>query len=811
MGGVVKMRYLAVLLTVLTVAPAFCLNPASACGPFFETAVFSGDLNPDAPLERYIGGELGIFQPSYAHSYLFVAYRYLAGTGLSDGERHAVLKLINGRIAGSYDYGDFAADSDVRPAVKEWMDARALVISKGTAPNVMKSIDYASFRNCLDDAFTTAARTLKERMVRFGPAGPEVAQWLKAQDQVFSNCSGSGTIPESLPAGTDPLAAADRAYQIAAAYFYSGNYDKAAELFQAIAKDDGSPWRQIAPYLEGRSLVRKSLPNENKAAYEELSKEADRAEAKIRFAAAEKQLLGVLGRADLAEYHPAAQRLVNLVRFRLSPNERRCELASSLLKETPSGEIEHNLTDYLWLLDKMEFDRETAEGGGPGGQAEKDRAARAFMDLLKAEADLTDWIFTFQSDAGSGLEHALQKYGAGKSLPWLAAVLSKIGPDNPNFSAILEDARQIPKHSPAYLFVGFHMARCLAMAGQSDEARSKVDELVSSSAEKMSRSSVNLLLSLRMSLSRSMEEFLQYSQRIPVRTFVESDSPYARLQDSEVRGDDPAQALLRELTSGKPLFDTDAAILFNEMLPLRLWMQAVESHVLPDRLRLVVARAAWVRSVLLDKEDTAMAAAAFLKDRDAVLKPALSAYTDAQTREAKKFSAVFTILKNPGLQPYVSAGLGRLTPVEAIDNYRDNWWCALKCSRVSDENCQSDSSDYYISGTAMNAPMKVLYPGNKMIYPGFISAADRAAAKTERVAIAALGPAPNFLSAYVVSCAKGKPPSVDLLPEALHLSVKSTRYGCTDDATTKYSKEAFGTLHNKFPKSPWAKKTPYWF
>lgn len=813
-----KMRRFAVLLVVLVVGWACDRRSADACGPFMEAAAFSGEMNPDAPLEGFIGGRLGIFQPGYAHSYLFVAYRSMAGPGFTDEESRAVLRLINKRISAGYDFGEFTSTSEMRPAVKDWMDARALVTGKGKIPDVMKRIEYSSFQNCLDDSFSAAARVLREKIDQLGASAPEVTLWVAAQDQVFSNCSGGESIPQGLPAGMPPSAAYDRAYQIAAAHFYAGHYEKAAELFHRISGDARSPWRTIAPYLEGRSLLRLALPDEVKEVFENQAKEEARAQAKNRFAAAEKQFQQVLGRTDLAELHPAARRLTNLIRFRLSPDERRKELSALLLKGGAGEEIEQYLTDYIWLLDKFAIDYEgigrhagdRGEGEGSSAKAEKGRATDDFGSALEGEDELTDWIFTFQSDDKKSLDHALKAYQAKGSIPWLVAVVSKITPDNAGYPGIIEDAGKIPQDSPAYLVAGFHLARCLALAGRTDEARGKVDELLSLPREKVPDSSANLLMALRMSLSRSMDEFLRASQRIPVRIYVLNDFPYARLPASPAGEGDRRSARLSELASWKALFDADAAVVFNEMLPLRLWMEAIESPVLPDHLRLTVARAAWTRSILLDREDTALAVAGFLKGRDAVLGPVLSAYTDAQTHEARKSAAVIILLKHPGLHPYVSGGLGRLEPADSMDNYRDNWWCALNCSRLSGENCRSDIFNYYIDGTAMNEPMKVLYPGNKMAFPAFISAADRKEAESERTALASLGPAPNYLTGYVVSCARSKSSPQDLA-EALHLSVKSTRYGCTDDATTKYSKEAFEILHKKYPKSPWAKKTPYWF
>jgi hypothetical protein len=54
-------------------------------------------------------------------------------------------------------------------------------------------------------------------------------------------------------------------------------------------------------------------------------------------------------------------------------------------------------------------------------------------------------------------------------------------------------------------------------------------------------------------------------------------------------------------------------------------------------------------------------------------------------------------------------------------------------------------------------------------------------------------------------------PDDQRVPEGLYLAVRSTRYGCTNKLTTKYSKSAFDLLHQKYPQSEWAKKTKYYF
>jgi hypothetical protein len=77
-----------------------------------------------------------------------------------------------------------------------------------------------------------------------------------------------------------------------------------------------------------------------------------------------------------------------------------------------------------------------------------------------------------------------------------------------------------------------------------------------------------------------------------------------------------------------------------------------------------------------------------------------------------------------------------------------------------------------------------------------------------RLASTATGP--NYLASQVMIWAQKKPDD-PRLAEALYLVVRSTRYGCDDKETGKYSKGAFDLLHKRFPDSNWAKMTKYWY
>ena len=63
---------------------------AWACAPEFEVAVFSYKKHPDFPRTEFLDSKLGILQPTYARSYLVIAYRHISGVGLSAREKEQV-------------------------------------------------------------------------------------------------------------------------------------------------------------------------------------------------------------------------------------------------------------------------------------------------------------------------------------------------------------------------------------------------------------------------------------------------------------------------------------------------------------------------------------------------------------------------------------------------------------------------------------------------------------------------------------------------------------------------------------------------
>lgn len=746
-----------------------------ACGPFSLSSVFVFTVHPEYPLENFARGEIGVAQPSYARSYLVVAYRYLSGASFNSTEQQALVELWRDRL-------DLRWTPEAENSVQTWLDVRQRVpVWASTPPKIdvyrsrEKPNQFESYLNCQQGAFENAATTLEAKIKKVGAENQGVKDWVEAQDQVFANCSEGQHIPDVLPADANALLRADRQYQIAAANFYAGNFDAALTLFESIAADANSPWRATAPYLAARALLRKAS----------LGPEETKKEALVE---SEKRLNQIIGNTELKSSHADAERLLSLVRLRLHPEERLHELGISLAKKAQLPDLKQELWDYTVLLDQTIGDEDahhqqlkTARSTN-AGRPSAYRAHSSPDDV--SNDDLTDWIVTFQSDKAEALEHALARWQATSSVPWLIAALSKVDSQHPKAAALRQAAGNISPASPAFASASFHNIRL--DLGRPAEARTKLDDLLNKHRSRFTRSSLNLLERQRMFVAQNLDDFLAHAQRIPAGLTWDEDGRQIPVNDAEVSDE------LKQL-QGKTQFDSDAGEILNRKVPLAVLSQIPGSDALPHHLRRDVTQAVWLRAVLLGDAATATALTPRLKAAVPELTPLLDTYATTRDPAAKKFAAIYAWLKFPGLEPVVDTGLGRQIPLDEQDSYRNNWWCtaAFPTPETSSEKSPSGMS------------------GEDRI-PVFLTAVQRATAEKQYATLATFGAAPNYLAREVVAWAT-KNPGDPRVPEALHLAVKTTRYGCTDKQTGRWSKAAYDFLHRRYPNSAWAKQTPYWF
>jgi hypothetical protein len=730
-----------------------------ACGPFFTDAIFVYSKHPDFPLEQFAAGKIGVIQPTWARSYLVVAYRSLSGSSLSPNEIAAITALWDDRL-------NFGGELDDSTWIKKWTDARSKVTGLTAAPEIHafrnreKPHEYESFLNCQEDAFDNAVATLNERIKTFTADSAQVRDWVATQDLVFSNCGAGRQIPEAARADQDALIRADRAYQIAAANFYAGSFDEARQQFDAIARDHSSPWHDKGAYLAARSLLRKGSFAE---------KEEERTQALTE---AETRLNAILKDKTLASSHAAAARLLNLVRLRLHPEEKLHELAHAIAGREGSPNFKQAVWDYTVLLDKF--------------VGEDEKPDKTKLPKAVSADELSDWILTVQDQSAENANHAFERWQKTHGLVWLVAAMTSTTSAQPALDALLGAAAQVDHNSPAFASIAFHRVRLLMAAKRVDEARSVLDRYLADDRQNLSASALNLLLAERLSLSRNLDEFLQSAPRKPAGFSDNNDGREIPADENESK----------ENTKGAELlFDQDAADVFNRAMPVSVMRDAARSRTLPANLRQDVAQATFVRAAIIDDREIALQAAGLLQAMHPELKEFLTAYQTATTPEARRFAAAYLSLKFPGLRPHVSYGVGRTTPIAEIDSYRDNWWCAEPPSSRSGAGSEGE-------GEEASKPKPV-------VPPLFLKPLQDLASR-QYASLQASGVAPNYLCRITVEWTE-KNPADRRAAEALHLAVKATRYGCTDKDTGRWSKAAFDSLHQHYPNSTWAKQTKYWF
>jgi hypothetical protein len=757
-----RLRRSAVLSAAALLAMPFVA--VQACGPDFEPDTFVRTNRPD-DLQAFAAGRLGILQSGYDSNELAVAYRYLNGGVLSKEEQTQYApppeppkdwtKMTPQQIEAA------RVAEDVARPVGQWLTARNGLVTP-IAPGDAKAAGLPDPQgwytpdavNCPDAAFRTAALTLKHRVDAWGKQSPWVADWVHAQDAVFSNCNGekSGQ-PAAAPQGAPPLLRADRAYQAAAALFYARKYDEARTAFEAIARDDASPWHAWGGYLAARATVRKAFALGK--ASEEFSLDLGQFDMPTMKQA--QQMLETLLAHPPSGLPPDTVRSeLNFVRMRTEADKRADEICAALAGPKTDPHIKQDLDDLNFILLKQV--------------------------KLASPPPLLKWIDAVRHGSG---DKSLASWKETATTPWLVTAIMQAEPKAPGTSDLLDAAAKVKSGDPAYDTVAFHRVRLLTDLGRHDEARTLADSMLQVKREQAS-SDRNAFLSERMRLARSFDEFLEYAPR----TVLDAASPgfatagglCSSYQDAAQR---PPDCVEDEHGSG---FDDDAVDVLNQQTPLPRLVEAARSTRLSKDLRDEVAMAAWTRSVLLNDADTS-----------AKMVPLIPEGLRKTAGMSVGFPATLAILRSPGLRPVVERGFSRFRSYDALDNFRNNWWCS---------GWQSQSPE---SGRSpQQRPEKVAY----------LSDEEQARGESEYNRVMDLPCAPILLGQRVMEYAKAHPDDPDV-PEALHLTVRATRYAClswgrsTEQAAGKEnsatSKAAFQLLHARYPKSPWTAKTKYYY
>ncbi len=793
-----------VILTIIGLSFVFGLtNQTFACGPFFPRYIYTPEDvevigNPFlfSDIDSFLNFNYGIITSGLGPRSLYVVYRSLIVSELTQQEKEQLLLYYNQEF---YD-----VSTQLEGAIALWKEARKLVTEKSVEIEPYKCEDYNCYVNCLPDAFLTAANTLRERSKIYN--SEELKIWLEGQDKVFSNCE----VPKRMGIVSSALTASiqqsmnssegqnlfskikeffvgifnkivgtfqqlfvkkpieperpgkkispadflkyDQEYQAAADYFYKGDFDEAEKRFKNIADNQGHPWRGYAALALGRTYIRKGQFEYEKAWRENREREETIRVRNEQFEKAKAQFENILKDKSLSSVQEGAKSLLNFVNFRIDSEKRFKDAEGVLLISHNPKEIVNNLEDFSLLFPSNDY-------YFTGEKVEK-------KYILERGGDLFQWIYGWKNLDQNNLELALKKYQQTKSLPWLLVSLKLMTPNHPLRDEIIRDSLKIPKDSPAYFTANYYRLKFLIDAGRNEEETKRDLDSILKTIPKESPLVKNYFSDLRMKIAKDLKESLSYSMREVVTVEYEITHKESYLIDKKVKQ------------------------LFNELLPLKKWAEIASTNDIfsPEiikQIRLIT----FVRAILLDDFGTAKKTANLLASTDSTLKEDLSGFFQAKTYEEKKFTAALFILKYPRLDYVLDSEFDEILvenqSVKERDPYRRNWWCVFP-SRYGYE------------------------PYNLDILKKFLSSEEIQEAKLENEKIYKIV-APNYLSEVVINYAL-KNPTDQRVPEALHLSVRSTRSAeCKDEGTSAFSKRAFQILHNNYPNNYWTNQTPYWY
>jgi hypothetical protein len=535
-----KIKYLlAVVAVILLFATPTALDSCAIAAP---EPVFMTVHRPADPDGEFMKGKIGVIVPAFDRTYLIAAYRYLSGRTITAHDADAFRDAAPQPLVSVFPIGSSSWDA-ARKALPGALPTSYLSVYKQRAGPTYQQ-DY---RNCLDDAFLTAASTLQDRASRWGTDSANLREWLAAQDEVFQNCSGkTASIPKDPDAAMDPLLSADREYQIAAAHFYAGEWEQARRWFKRVSENADSPWREIAPYLIARVYLREGIVDEKAGALEE----------------AHRGFQAIVNDPAQQEWQGPSANLLDFAALRIRSEERLRQYAAEISGERPAEDLAGPLLDFKFLFDHTD-------------------------DHLKlaATSDLADWLLAMRGEPHDGGAHVLDRWRNSHNNAWLIAALSQPWPfADADLSELVQTARNIKPENPGYESAAYYGIDAEVRRGHRDEARQWTDQVLTG---KLLLSSRNRILSQRLRLVRNWNEFLLFAPRQP--------EPNLAFYD----GDEVNQA--GDWVKSGELFDVDSTLALNRNVPLLLLADGAHNPRLPKHLQTALAQAGFVRSLVLGR------------------------------------------------------------------------------------------------------------------------------------------------------------------------------------------------------------------
>ena len=616
----------------LALAAAILAVPSSASGPERHEAIFVDRIR----LNDVLAGDYQERDHSYGDQF-FSLIMYLQLTGRFD-EHH--LRLFRSRLPPNISdipYED-TPDRKLQRAVDTfWRDVREVgrrawgfdtwkYVTSGsrTSPDGETATTGFYFQNCLEDAFVTARRTFAHRREDYGQGSVELDRWVAAQLKVFSQCNGEMEFdpPEEPGDEWQPLERHDRHYQIAAAYFYNGQYLEAAARFAEIGRTPGSPWRDLGRYLVARSLAREATINDN-----DRIRNLELAIGTLRELAAD---------ADYIERVPSIPGLIRHLEARLDPVATRRALVQQITDQPDSVTLE-DMAGYRYLLHATPW---------PSGE---DVTAyeewRQFLFRYRLNPDRLNPVDRWRSDG---------------SPAWLYIALDKANADQDEatLEQLVEAAAALPSSAPGRLNMLLNRIRILGLLGQTDVGLRLATETLRGG---LTRSQANRVRLAAAEITMNWSDYLRWSSLKPVRL------PWS--------GGDPNP---HGITLETALFAARTTELLNSYFTPSMILEVIDTPGLSSYQRGRMAIAGWTKAMLADDIEAALALAPHIRRHTPGLDGDLALFEQAND---KHFEAARIIFDYPAFSPWMDEGAGRLHGTQPTpDNVTygstsGGWWC----------------------------------------------------------------------------------------------------------------------------------------
>lgn len=654
---------------------------------------------------------------------------------------------------------------------------------------------YSESLNCYPDAFSNAARVAEARLEKYQKDKEALAVWLQNQDLVFQTCSSLGAKVfeqwKALPKEAPTWLVHDNAYQHAAAQFYLNNYDEAMKEFVAIGNTPDSPWVGLAQYMQLRVTVR-GLGGDHMSS---LSK----AEVQARIEPALKLANDLLKNPALKMYYDSIARLVAALKTRTLKRMERLMAIAPVLEKAPvnaeamrefEGNYRQFLLDYQWGEDDARLD----------GQVQPPD----FLDWLVTMRGLSgnDYSTLFEKDKQEDVaNHGYEQWQKKKTQPWLFAAAAQMSVQDKRYSEIVKDLEKIDAKQVGFFAAQLYLIRHAAFHQQTKQVR-QLGLPLWKQAKNMNPTDRNILASLLLPTSQNEDEFLMWAKRVEI----------VREDPENPENKEPAKSVF-------DVWDEDAKAVYNAYLPVRVQARVLKKAKLSNADKLSLYEVIWSRAIRTDQLHVAREAAAQIlalrSASEAPMKKSTKANLEKMSKLSNKADVGRMILER------LTAEEDKMEDFRESDLYRYSGEVGNDFSKNRMSEQSTSNKENY--GEASRCQYRRAYfdAQNQLFVqslqesliiesPVWLSNEDRKQASEEWAVLSKLDPLAieHFKTIYAYEKTHANDP---IVPHALYIAIRMTRYECKSPGLGKWSKEAFTHLKKQYPNSEWAKSTKYWY